>query len=105
MLAPVGVVGEIEDVLPRGGQVGADGDPRCLGDSLASAVFSHHTRWAELQEELPPRLHVARSDRRWFPGHGLVAKREDRVSTLPRSHSRGKVRNGSPVASNRETYL
>ena len=43
MLAPVGVVGEIEDVLPRGGQVGADGDPRCLGDSLASAVFSHHT--------------------------------------------------------------
>ena len=30
MLAPVGVVGEIEDVLPRGGQVGADGDPRCL---------------------------------------------------------------------------
>ena len=31
--------GEIEDVLPRGGQVGADGDPRCLGDSLASAVF------------------------------------------------------------------
>ena len=45
MLAPVGVVGEIEDVLPRGGQVGADGDPRCLGDSLASAVFSHHTAW------------------------------------------------------------
>ena len=44
MLAPVGVVGEIEDVLPRGGEVGADGDPRCLGDSLASAVFSHHTR-------------------------------------------------------------
>ena len=46
MLAPVGVVGEIEDVLPRGGQVGADGDPRCLEDSLASAVFSHHTRSA-----------------------------------------------------------
>ena len=43
MLAPVGVVGGIEDVLPRGGQVGADGNPRCLGDSLASAVFSHHT--------------------------------------------------------------
>ena len=43
MFAPVGVGGEIEDVLPRGGQVGADGDPRGLGDSLASAVFSHHT--------------------------------------------------------------
>ena len=26
MLAPAGVVGEIEDVLPRGGQVGADGE-------------------------------------------------------------------------------
>ena len=26
ILAPAGVVGEIEDVLPRGGQVGADGE-------------------------------------------------------------------------------
>ena len=26
ILAPVGVVGQVEDVLPRGGQVGADGD-------------------------------------------------------------------------------
>ena len=26
MLAPAGVVGEVEDVLPRGGQVGADGE-------------------------------------------------------------------------------
>ena len=65
MLAPVGVVGEIEDVLPRGGQVGADGDPRCLGDSLASAVFSHHTGEAssgvQREDELPRRAH--RTDR------------------------------------------
>ena len=29
VLAPAGVVGEVEDVLPRGGQVGADGEGRC----------------------------------------------------------------------------
>ena len=26
MFAPAGVVGEVEDILPRGGQVGADGE-------------------------------------------------------------------------------
>ena len=26
ILAPAGVVGQVEDVLPRGGQVGADGE-------------------------------------------------------------------------------
>ena len=41
MLAPAGVVGEVEDVLPRGGQVGADGE--VLGmfeEALAGGGFS-----------------------------------------------------------------
>ena len=42
LLAPAGVVGEVEDVLPRGGQVGADGrgirGARCLGAQLAISV-------------------------------------------------------------------
>ena len=41
LLAPAGVVGEIEDVLPRGGQVGADGEVfGVLEEALAGRILA-----------------------------------------------------------------
>ena len=41
ILAPAGVVGEVEDVLPRGGQVGADGEVfGVLEEALAWGIFA-----------------------------------------------------------------
>ena len=41
LLAPAGVVGEVEDVLPRGGQVGADGEVfGVLEEALAGGILA-----------------------------------------------------------------
>ena len=41
LLAPAGVVGEVEDVLPRGGQVGADGEVfGVLEEALAGRILA-----------------------------------------------------------------
>ena len=41
ILAPAGVVGEVEDVLPRGGQVGADGEILgVLEEALAGGILA-----------------------------------------------------------------
>ena len=41
VLAPAGVVGHIEDVLPRGGQVGADGEVfGVLEEALAGRILA-----------------------------------------------------------------
>ena len=41
LLAPAGVVGEVEDVLPRGGQVGADGEVfGVLEEALARRILA-----------------------------------------------------------------
>ena len=41
LLAPAGVVGEVEDVLPRGGQVGADGEVLgVLEETLAGGILA-----------------------------------------------------------------
>ena len=41
VLAPAGVVGEVEDVLPRGGQVGADGEVfGVLEEALAGRILA-----------------------------------------------------------------
>ena len=40
VLAPAGVVGQVEDVLPRGGQVGADGEVfGVLEEALAGGIL------------------------------------------------------------------
>ena len=41
LLAPAGVVGEVEDVLPRGGEVGADGEVfGVLEEALAGGILA-----------------------------------------------------------------
>ena len=41
ILAPAGVVGEVEDILPRGGQVGADGEVfGVLEEALAGRILA-----------------------------------------------------------------
>ena len=41
VLAPAGVVGKVEDVLPRGGQVGADGEVfGVLEEALARRILA-----------------------------------------------------------------
>ena len=71
LLAPAGVVGEVEDILPRGGQVGADGEVfGVLEEALAGRIFAEPIRGSRARCRASP------SGRRACPCGGAPRSRD-----------------------------